>query len=342
MKKCSQCSKPAVIYRKHEGRHLCAAHFIRSFEKKVKATISKYDMVDRNDVICVALSGGKDSCTTLYILSRIFGRRPDINIFALTIDEGIEGYRDESIEMAKNLCKRLEVEHHIVSFKDEFGMTLDERIKEASENAKNGLWEGGPCTYCGVARRYMLNKYARKFGATKVATGHNLDDEVQAILMDYINGNLNRASRMGKTADPWSISHAQPETQINGNIKNLLSIKEKLFIPRIKPFRETPEKEVALYAVSKNMGAQFAECPHVTGIRFLTRDFINELEAKHSGSKYSILETFNRMLPHIRESIENDIREGRGKLKRCKICGEPSSQDICKTCELWRGHAGDD
>ncbi|NOX71825.1 MAG: TIGR00269 family protein [Candidatus Micrarchaeota archaeon] len=369
MKKCSQCEKPAVIYRKYEGRHLCSAHFMRSFEKKVKATISKYEMVDKNDVICVALSGGKDSCATLYILKKIFGKRPDIKIFALTIDEGIKGYRDESIEMAKKLCKRLGVEHHIVSFKDEFKMTLDEKIKESmggshtrpdtahlpmkverntreressmlanmflkkrepSPVGRRSEWKSGPCTYCGVARRYMLNKCARKFGATKVATGHNLDDEVQAIFMDYINGNLSRASRMGKTQNPWN----GLENGISDNVVS--AVKEKLFIPRIKPFREIPEKEVALYAILKDMDAQFAECPHVTGIRFLTRDFINDLEANHSGSKYSIVETFNKILPCIQMTIEKKIESGEGKLARCKICGEPSSQEICKTCELWR------
>ncbi len=316
MKKCSQCKKAAVIFRKHEGRHLCASHFIRSFEKKAKATIRKYNMIERGDSICVALSGGKDSCAVLYFLSKAFGNRPDIRIFALTIDEGIDGYRNESIEMAKTLCKRLEIEHHIVSFRDEFGLSLDEKISRERERVKEeDAWESGPCTLCGVARRYALNKHARKLGATKVATGHNLDDEVQAILMDYINGNLARASRMG------------------GEI-----VKNPLFIPRIKPFRELPEKEVALYAILKDMGAQFAECPHVTGIRFLTRDFINNLEANHSGSKYSILETFNKLLPCIRKVVEKEMEEGRSALKKCRVCGEPSSQDVCKTCELWRKH----
>ena len=374
MKTCSTCGKPAVINRKHEGRHLCEAHFFRSFEKKAKATMSKFEMVDKNDIICVALSGGKDSCAVLYFLNRVFGKRPDIKIFALTIDEGIKGYRDESIGMASKLCRKLGIEHHVVSFKDEFGKSLDEKIKEknikihsepmtANPNIKSSLgkqftgvdkmlhrrvhteppqdarqsdWEGGPCTYCGVARRFMMNKYSRKFGATKLATGHNLDDEVQSILMDYINGNLNRASRMGKTPDVGDGLHSQSGAQIPINVQNLLAIKKSLFIPRIKPFREIPEKEVALYAELKDMGAQFAECPYVTGIRFITRDFINDLEANSSGTKFTILETFQKILPHIKKVVEKDVREGKGKLVKCEKCGEPSSMKLCKTCELWR------
>ncbi len=333
MKACATCGKPAVINRKHEGRHLCETHFFRSFEKKAKATMSKFEMVGKDDIICVALSGGKDSCAALYFLHRVFAKRPDIRIFALTIDEGIKGYRDESIEMASRLCKKLGIGHHVVSFKDEFGKSLDDKIKDNQKNVNSRMpaktnikkqdplqdtgrsfWEGGPCTYCGVARRFMMNKYSRKFGATKLATGHNLDDEVQSILMDYINGNLSRASRMGKT----------PVTT------------HKLFIPRIKPFREIPEKEVALYAELKDMGAQFAECPYVTGIRFITRDFINDLESNSSGTKFTILETFQKVLPHIKKVVEEEVKGGKGKLVKCEKCGEPSSMKLCKTCELWR------
>lgn len=335
MKKCSNCEKPAVIYRKHEGRHLCSSHFFRSFESKAKRTMSKYEMVSKNDKICVALSGGKDSCAALHFLFRVFHKRPDVEIFALTIDEGIKGYRDESIEMAASLCERLGVKHHIVSFKDEFGKSLDEKISEVrnsridecmpaitditqqepSQSTRRKEWEGGPCTYCGVARRFMMNKWSRKLGATKLATGHNLDDEVQSIMMDYINGNLSRAARMGKNP----------------------IVVDPLFIPRIKPFREIPEKEVALYAELKDMGAQFAECPYVTGIRFITRDFINDLEKNSSGTKYTILETFNKILPCIKKTVEDEIKEkGQGKLIKCDKCGEPSSVRICKTCELWR------
>ncbi len=313
MKTCSNCRKPAVINRKHEGRHLCKTHFFRSFEKKAKATMSKYDMVGRDDIICVALSGGKDSCATLYFLHKLFGKRPDIRIFALTIDEGIKGYRDESIQMASDLCKKLGIKHHVVSFKDEFKKSLDDKIKDVKKK-EGDIWEGGPCTYCGVARRFMMNKYSRKLGATKLATGHNLDDEVQSIMMDHINGNLSRAARMGKNP----------------------IIVDPLFVPRIKPFREIPEKEVALYAELKDMGAQFAECPYVTGIRFITRDFINDLEANSSGTKYTILETFNKILPHIKKAVEDELKEGKGKLLKCKMCGEPSSMEKCKTCELWR------
>jgi uncharacterized protein (TIGR00269 family) len=309
--RCS-CGKQAVYFKRHEGRHFCGQHFTEYVERKVRRTVSRAGMVRKGDRIAVGVSGGKDSSAVLHLMHMMFHKRPDISLLAVSIDEGIRGYRPASLKAARELSKRLGIEHHTYSFREEFGKTLDQKVKELKRGNPQ-LKE--PCTYCGVGRRYMLNKAARELKATKLCTGHNLDDEVQSVMMNYMRGDLLRAARMGPVTD-WSLSKEKGER----------------FIPRIKPLRLIPEREAALYAVLRGMGADFSECPHLSGIRFEVRDFINDMEDKYSGTKYSILETFDKILPCIRKLAARS----EGKIMLCKKCKEPGSEEVCKTCKLWR------
>jgi uncharacterized protein (TIGR00269 family) len=307
-----RCGRKAVFCRVFEGRHLCELHFFQSLERKVKRTIARNRMVEKEDVVAVALSGGKDSSLTLYLMHKIFGKRPDIKIFAVTVDEGTGLHRKKAIELAEGMCKKLGIPHYLYSFKEEFGTGMREKMKKI----KSGKgYVPDPCTYCGIARRYLLNKKARELGATKLCIGTNLDDEVQSILMNQIRGDLNRGARLGPVND-YSVSKSR----------------KRLFIPRIKPLREVPENETALYCMLKGFSPSYRKCPYADGLRFEVRDFLNSLEKNHAGVKYSILHSFDKLLPCLRKLSES----GEQDLTVCKKCGEPGSGKICKTCELWR------
>jgi uncharacterized protein (TIGR00269 family) len=304
-----KCGRRAVYWRKYEGTHLCRQCFVKSVESKAKRTIRKHHMISPGDRIAVALSGGKDSSSVLYILNNIIKPRKDIEIFAIMIDEGSGNYRKRTLAIAKRLCDKLGIEYHIFSFKGEFGKTIAEKMKHIKDSKIKE-----PCTYCGVARRYLINKAGRELGATKIALGHNLDDEVQAALMNYIRGDMARAARMAAVTD-----------------SSLSKKHGRLFIPRIKPLREIPERETALYAYLRDFEIYEGRCRFAGGVRFDTKDFINKIEDKYPGIKFSILETFDKLNPFMRKLAEN-----LGGLKRCRICGEPSAREICKACELWR------
>ena len=299
--KCYKCGNKAVIYRKHEGRAWCKKHFSQQLEAKVKKTIRDEKLIEKNDRVCVALSGGKDSSLTLYLLHKFFGERLDIEISALTVDEGISGYRQESIDIAKSLCKKLGVELHIVSFKEEFGKTLDEIVENKKARA---------CTYCGVLRRYLLNKKSRELGATKLAVGHNLDDEIQSIFLNYLKGDVNRLVRLG--AKPAVVSR-------------------KEFVTRVKPLRNIPEKETTLYCLLNGIEVHRSVCPNSKdSIRFDIKDFLNNMEEKYSGTKYNIIQFYDTLKPALLKTF----KDKGGKVKVCPRCGEPTSRNVCKTCEL--------
>lgn len=298
--KCS-CGRKAVYFRKYEGLHYCARCFCTSFEKKFRKTVGKYKLVQHKDRIVVGLSGGKDSSAALYLLHKMVKRRGDLTLHAVAIDEGIPGYRPATLTQARKLCKDLSVPLKVVTFKKELGSTLEKKLAHRADS---------PCTFCGVGRRYLLNKAARELKATKLCVGHNLDDEAQSILMNFLRGDLLRAGRMG--------------TLTNESVG-------KGFIPRIKPLRFHPEKEIALYALLKKLPFSDDECPNLSGLRPQVRDWLNEMESRHTGTKFSLVDGYDKIVPSIKQSVRY-----KGPLIVCKKCGEPSSQDVCKTCLLWR------
>jgi uncharacterized protein (TIGR00269 family) len=291
--KCQRCSKTAVAYQKYSNAHLCKPHFIGDVERKIKRDIRKFKMVEKGDRIALALSGGKDSIALLYILHKIFQKRPDIELSAITIDEGIRGYRKKTLHHAVKLTGELGIHHTIRSFEDEFGTTLDKLIE------KN---EAAACTLCGVLRKNLLNKAARELGADKLAIGHNLDDEAQTILMNYLRGDVDRMKRMSGAMQPGMVL-------------------------RIKPLRSIPEKEVALFGFLNNLPVSTDECPYAGGaLRNEIREMLNNYEVKHPGTKYSLLGGF--------ETISHVLRSPESQIVQCKKCGEPSSDALCKTCRL--------
>ena len=130
MADCYLCGKRAV-YRTEEGP-LCAEHFSKWYEDGVAAAIQRYDMIHPGDRVCVGFSGGKDSTVLLTVLSRL---NLDCELIAVTVDEGIGGYRDDTILAAKDTASRLGVEHKIVSFADVCGKTLDELLENSPQAA---------------------------------------------------------------------------------------------------------------------------------------------------------------------------------------------------------------
>ncbi|MFP4116334.1 MAG: TIGR00269 family protein [Candidatus Aenigmatarchaeota archaeon] len=297
---CWKCGKTAVIHRKYEGKSWCADHFVEQFESLVKETIRKEELFENDDKVCVALSGGMDSSALLLFLKELLEEWREASLIALAIDEGIEGYRNESLEIARELCEELEVKLHTVSFKDAFGKTLDEIMEEKEHG----------CTYCGVLRRWLLNRKSRELEADKLATAHNMDDELQSIFMNYLKGNMKRMLRLG----------AKPAV-----------VDEEKFVPRVKPFRNTPEKEVALYGRLRGLELHQTECPYVEeSLRFEVREFLNGMEKKHPSTKYTALRAFDKILPALRKEFSG----AETPVQECENCGEMTSRRVCKTCEL--------
>jgi len=292
------CCEKKAVFNLPSGEKLCKSHFFKYFEEKVYRTIRKYDLLSDTERLGVAVSGGKDSLTVLKLLKSISAKNPKIIIEAIAIDEGIEGYRKETLETAQKYCDSINVKLHIFSYKKEFGMTLDEILKTIKVK---------PCTICGIFRRYLLNKKAKELGFTTLATGHNLDDECQSIMMNQFRNDQKASARLG------------PKSGLK---------KQKGFIPRIKPLYLCTEKEVTTYAFLKGILDKFTECPNVPqSYRAEVRDTLNKFENKFPGTKYGIVNSFLQVLPLLKNQHKQE------EMNYCPECKEPSSKGVCNACK---------
>ncbi len=305
MATCTLCKKRDAIFgRKYSGENLCKRCFSKTIEDKVRRTVSKYNMFGPRDNIMVGVSGGKDSVTLLHILTKIEKIFPEVSICAGIVDEGIKHYRDEALKIADRNCQKLGVDQIHVSFKKMFGYKLDEIVELIRKKRTNGL---EPCSYCGVLRRKALNTIARETGVDKLAIGHSLDDETQTILLNIIHG------------DPMRIARSKPVTNL---------VHQEL-IQRVKPLCRIPEKEIVFYAYLKGIEFQCIDCPYAqTALRNDIRNILNQMEHKHSGTLFTIFNSIEKIRPALETAVEEV------KLKDCKICGEPTVLNICRSCEM--------
>jgi uncharacterized protein (TIGR00269 family) len=285
--KCKKCNKNAI-----SENGLCKEHFIKYFENNVKKTIKKYSLAKKGQKIIVAASGGKDSLTALYLMKKFYG-----DVTALLIDEGISNYREYSRADLEKFCKEHFIKLKIISFKKEFKKSLDEVIIENKDT--------NPCTFCGILRRYLINKYSLDYDL--VVLGHNLDDEVQAVTMNFLRNNLDISSRLG------------PITGLK---------KSNKFTKRIKPLYFCTEKEVKIYSILMGFQDKFVECPYAKkSYRAFVRTFLNIHESTHPGIKKNIIKNFIKILPKIRKKYKKE-----GEIEYCKHCGFPAKNKICNAC----------
>jgi len=302
---CTICRRrEAVFMRPYSGERLCRKCFLKSIEDKVRATIAKYEMFEPDDHIMIAVSGGKDSVSLLHMLAEIEKAFPKASLCAVTVDEGIKGYRDEALKFAVKNCRKLGVEHTVTSFKELYGVKLDDLVKTLGEKKQGGLT---PCAYCGVLRRRALNLAAREAGASKLATAHNLDDEAQTILLNILHGDALRIAR----------------------VKPVLAERHPKLVKRVKPLCEVPEKETTLYAYLKRIEFQSTPCPYAsTALRNDIRTMLNRMEEKHAGTKFTVFRSIEKIRPALEKMAEAE------KLRDCKICGEPTTDETCKPCRM--------
>ncbi|HLC61791.1 MAG TPA: TIGR00269 family protein [Candidatus Nanoarchaeia archaeon] len=290
------CSEKPVI-QLTAGEKLCKNHFNEYFENKVFKTIRQFDLLGKEENLGVAISGGKDSLTVLRLLNKLSKQNPKIKITAIAIDEGIAGYRDKTLATAQKFCDENNIKLNIFSYKDEFGLTLDEMLK---------ILDVKPCSICGVFRRYLLNKKSIELKLTKLATGHNLDDECQSIMMNQMKNNIGASARLG------------PKVGVSDDGK---------FSQRIKPLYLCMEKEVTTYAFINGLLDNFNECPNVAhSFRAQVRDMLNGMEQKFAGTKYSIVNSFLETLPILKEKFKGEMAQA------CSKCGEPSANETCSAC----------
>jgi cytoplasmic tRNA 2-thiolation protein 1 len=301
---CSKCNEnDGVFKRAYSGEILCKSCFLISIETKALHTISKYSMIGYGQRIAVGVSGGKDSLTLLSVLKKILKKNNDNDVIAITIDEGIENYRDESLGIVKNHCDKINVPFKVFSYKELFGTSMDEAMLKRPSKKKFSS-----CSICGAFRRRALDIAAKSVNADLMATAHNLDDHIQTFMINLISGDTDRIGWM----------YPSP-LEYDGGLK------------KIKPFLELYENEIVFYAFLSGIEFQAEQCPYMNeSIRSDFRDFFNNLEKTHPGIKYNCYNSVNKISKIMHDSDQNLSPYSK---RTCLKCGNTSNNEVCSVCK---------
>lgn len=299
--KCMKCSKNnAVLKRPKNGDKLCKECFFECFEEEIHCTIVSNKLFCEGDTVAIGASGGKDSTVLAHVMKTLNLRHNyGLNLILLSIDEGITGYRDDSLETVKRNKLQYDLPLKIISYEELYGWTMDDIVSHVGR--KNN------CTFCGVFRRQALDRGAMLLKANKIVTGHNADDIAETVLMNILRGDIGRLERCTMIT-----------TGADGSI------------PRCKPFKYTYEKEIVMYAYFKKLDYFSTECIYSpNAYRGHARTFLKDLEAIRPSSIIDIIHSGECMA--VKQGVKMPTQGN------CPKCGYISSQALCKACVLLEG-----
>jgi len=302
--KCAYCKENrAMLKRPKTKENVCKECFYFAFEEEIHATIMHEKLFRRGDRVAIGASGGKDSTVLIHVLKTLNERHDyGLDLFLLSVDEGIKGYRDDSLETVSRNEQQYGIPLKVVSYKDLYGYSMDDIV------AQIGLRNN--CTFCGVFRRQALDRGAVLLNANKIVTGHNADDIAETVFLNVLRGDFPRLTRCTNS--------------ITG---------EESALPRCKPFKYTYEKEIVMYAFHKKLDYFATECTYSPqAYRAFTREFIKDVEIIEPKGILNTIVSGDEMKLGADESDKPLQVQG-----KCIRCGYMTSQEVCKACVLLEG-----
>lgn len=311
--KCDECSiERPVMRRPKNGKSLCKECFFSIFEQEIHETIINYKLFERGDYVAIGASGGKDSTVLAYTMKLLNDRHDyGLKLVLLSIDEGITGYRDDSLKTVERNKMQYGLPLKVLSYEELYGWTMDKIVKLIG--LKNN------CTICGVFRRQALDRGATLLGCNKLVTGHNADDVAETVLMNLLRGDINRIER------------SMDITTGNQSEQN------EFTMPRAKPFKYIYEKEIVLYAHFKKLEYFCTECIYApNSYRGHAREFLKDIESIRPSSIIDIIKSGDSL------QLGTKAKEKLPDQNKCIRCGYISSGEVCKACKILEGlNSGD-
>ncbi len=140
----------------------------RKLESMCRKALHDFQLLGGVDKLAIALSGGKDSLTLLFLLKAILGRGfPALDLVAIHVGGPFSCGAGLGQGFLSGICKELGVEYIV--------------CKASQEREKL------ECYSCSRERRRLIFEAAKQAGATTIAFGHHRDDSVQTLLMNLLH-----------------------------------------------------------------------------------------------------------------------------------------------------------
>jgi tRNA-5-methyluridine54 2-sulfurtransferase len=311
---CRKCDRAAVINMRQHKLSLCGEHYSEWFIAQTDRAIEKYKMFTRDELVLVAVSGGKDSLSLWDALLQL-GYRADGLYIGLGINDPAP-YSDVSLEKTRAFIEsggwrgaRGEETHtpllHVVDIEQMYGKTIPQIAREKTRG------HGKPCAACGLTKRYVMNRIALDKGYAVLATGHNLDDEVAVLMQNTLR---------------WQTGYLARQAPV-------LPASREGLARKVKPFCRFYERETATYALVRGIDYIYEECPHAVGnLTNFYKTLLNQLESQSPGAKLGFYLEFLRARGE--GAFEQFSRVE--SLHECEVCGQPTSAPgRCAFCRMW-------
>ncbi|BFZ57111.1 cytosolic thiouridylase subunit Ctu1 [Savitreella phatthalungensis] len=343
-KLCDLCgqARPQMV-RPKTSQRVCKSCFFAVFELEVHTTITRHRLFRRGERVGIGASGGKDSTVLAHLMTTLNGRYDyGLDLYLVSIDEGIKGYRDDSLATVHRNAAQYGLPLKIVSYEQLYGGWSMDRIVQQ-------IGRKGNCTYCGVLRRQALDRAAASLGLDALVTGHNADDVAETVLMNLLRGDVARLSRCVDitTGQLPGDGTAHPLDAAPSCAPADTDTTDDLFLPlrRSKPLFYAYEKEIVLYAHYKGLDYFSTECTYSPeAFRGTARALVKELERLRPRAILDLIYSGHRI------TLSHHTITNLPKLERCAGCGyltsdsrPPTTNDrtrpppICKACMLLRG-----
>jgi len=247
--KCSICRSTGNVRLPHFNLKLCNEHFFDLVERRVERAILKFKMFERTSRVLVAVSGGKDSLSLWYALTKL-GYAAD----ALFIRLGDTSVVNAAHALVQKAAAALAGKLHVLDATVYFNGAS---VQDAAKILRRPV-----CAVCGLTRRYLMNKFACEHGYDVIATGHNMTDEATTLL-----GNLLH----------WQDGYLQRQWPV-------LPKTHTRFVAKVKPMALNYEQDIKQYATLRGIEHLDLSCPFAAGATSrLYKRLLTELEDEQPG-----------------------------------------------------------
>lgn len=142
-----------------------------SFKEKIK-DLEKNGLIKKRDKILIAFSGGPDSVFLFYLLNSL-KKKYELKISLLYVNHNLRDDVENDLKFVKDFSKENDVEIFIEN------LDVLSYCKISKKSIELGARE---------LRYKVLNKKLKELKFDKIATGHNLDDNVETLIFRLLRG----------------------------------------------------------------------------------------------------------------------------------------------------------
>lgn len=230
---------------------------------KILSTINKYNLIQKGDKIVIGVSGGPDSMCLLDSLYYLKDKL-NIEIFVAHINHMIRKEADEETEYVKDYCKNKNIKCYVKKVE----------VEKLAKEQKLGTEEMGR-----KIRYEFFKEIAKKENANKIATAHNLNDNVETVLLNLLRG-----------------------TGVSG-LKGIEIKRIENDLEYIRPIRECERKEIEEYCEKQKLNPKIdkTNLESIYNRNKVRNDLIPYLKREFNPN---ILEGINRLSDIAREEEE--------------------------------------